>query len=123
MKKRPLTEAVAALAFLLTLLVVRVTGRGSAAPDISVARMAKRTALAELARGEPSTGREGSSPAEPSRPADGVTTLDFDAYADGTRISDQYSASGIHFLNDHAADALYRSSPQIKAYGLSLIHI
>ncbi|HIE31034.1 MAG TPA: hypothetical protein EYP67_01455, partial [Methanosarcinales archaeon] len=45
-----------------------------------------------------------------------IVTLDFDSYADKTRIDEQYAGQGVHFLNDYKAGQIYRASPQITAH-------
>jgi hypothetical protein len=43
-------------------------------------------------------------------------TLNFDDYPDGTRISEQYTAQGVHFMNDYYPDVIYRASPMVKTH-------
>ena len=45
-----------------------------------------------------------------------IITLNFDSYADGTRIAEQYATQGVHFLNDYLSDRAFRSSPQVKTH-------
>ncbi|MCA9414379.1 MAG: hypothetical protein KC944_24415, partial [Candidatus Omnitrophica bacterium] len=42
-----------------------------------------------------------------------IVQIHFDTLPDGTRINDEYSESGVSFVNDFQIGRPYRSSPQI----------